>query len=65
MQRCHRHPCLPLWAPLSTQPKPHRVLYSAAGHDVASLSSPSHAPGLGGASFHGQAAQTPPKHWEL
>ena len=62
MPRSHRHPCLPLWSPLSTQPKPHRVLHSAAGPDP-SQPPPIHAPGSGAASPHRQAAQTPPKHW--
>ena len=67
MPRSHRHPCLPLWAPLSTQPRPHRELHSvhsAAGRDVAPPPL-IHAPAAGGASIHGQAAQTPPKHWAL
>ena len=64
MPRSHRHPCLLLWSPLSTQPKPHRVLHSASGPDP-SQPPPIHAPGWGGASFHHQAAQTPPKHRAL
>ena len=67
MPRSHRHPCLPLWAPLSTQPRPHRELHSvhsAAGREVAPPP-PSTPLALGGRQFMDRLRRPPPStgHW--